>query len=74
MDLLQSMPSLNMLSLASINTTTEDPISESCDPRNILQLVAKVLSSQGFLPNLEYTGELYHCAISCHPSITLYMY
>ena len=37
-----------MLSLASINTTTEDPISESCDPRNILQLVAKALLARIF--------------------------
>ena len=63
MRLLQSMPSLNTLSLISITTTTR----EECNPRNILQLLAKVLSSQntslhpGFLPNLkilDYTGEL----------------
>ena len=65
MNLLQSMPSLNTLSIlsATTNTTFED-----LNPRNILQLVANVLSSQstslqqGFLPNLkilEYTGELY---------------
>jgi hypothetical protein len=65
MDLLQSMSSLNTL---SITTTVyfEDTAHEDYDPRNILQLVAKVLSSQstsqqGFLPNLkilEYTGKL----------------
>ena len=64
MSLLQSMPSLNSLSImAPENITNKD-----YDPRNILQLVAKVLSSQntslqqGFLPNLrilEYTGKLY---------------
>ena len=60
MNLLRSMPSLNSLSILSIMT--------DFDPRNILQLVAKVLSSQstslqqGFLPNLKilkYTGKLY---------------
>ena len=72
MDLLQSIPSLNKLSIRSITTTTrdfEDITPEDYDPRNILQLVAKVLSSQstslqqGFLPNLkimEYTGMLNH--------------
>ena len=67
LDLLQSMPSLNSLSIISI-TTWGDTSPENYDPQNILQLVAKVLSSQstslqqGFLPNLkilEYTGELY---------------
>ena len=66
--LLQSMPSLNTLSLRSMTTTVHDTTPEDYDPQNILQLVAKVLSSQstspqqGFLPNLnilEYTGELY---------------
>jgi hypothetical protein len=72
MNLLQSMPSLNTLSIISVTSrphighTTIPP--ENYDPRYILQLVAKVLSSQstslqqGFLPNLkvlEYTGELY---------------
>ena len=62
MDLLQRMPSLNTLSMISKNITPAD-----CDPGEILQLVAKVLSSQstsqqGFLPNLkilEYTGMLH---------------
>ena len=67
MGLLQSMPSLNTLSIISI-TTLMNTTPEEYDPRIILQLVAKVLSSQstslqqGFLPNLkalEYTGELY---------------
>ena len=67
MNILQSMPSLTTLSLLSI-TTLEITTPEEYDPRNILQLVAKVLSSQstslqqGFLPNLkilEYTGKLY---------------
>ena len=66
--LLQSMPSLNTLSLRSMTTTVHDTTPEDYDPQNILQLVAKVLFSQstspqqGFLPNLnilEYTGELY---------------
>ena len=60
------MPSLNTLSLISI-TTLGHTVREEYDPRYILQLVAKVLSSQnrslhqGFLPNLkilDYTGEL----------------
>ena len=73
MKLLQSMPSLNRLSMISETTTTryfETTPKDYYDPRNILQLVAKVLSSQntspslqqGFLPNLkilEYTGKLY---------------
>jgi F-box-like len=70
MSLLQSMPSLNSLSLRSITTTLENTTPEDHDPQNILQLVTKVLSSQstsppsqqGFLPNLEileYSGELY---------------
>ena len=59
---LQSLPSLNSLSML-----VED-IAEDYSPPNILQLVAKVLSSQstslqqGFLPNLkilEYTGKLH---------------
>ena len=59
MNLLQSMPSLTALSISTL---------ERYHPPNILQLVAKVLSSQsaslqqGFLPNLkilEITGELY---------------
>jgi len=58
------MTSLNTL---SITTLEEGNISGEYDPRNILQLVAKVFSSQntprhqGFLPNLkilDYTGEL----------------
>ena len=62
MSLLQSMPSLNSLSIRSTRITKDH------DQRNVLQLVAKVLSSQstslqqGFLPNLkvlEYTGELH---------------
>ena len=70
MDLLQSMPSLNKLSIMSLTTSTNYYMNappEDYDPRNILQLIAKVLSSQstslqqGFLPNLkimEYTGRL----------------
>ena len=59
------MPSLNTLSIT--NTDLEDTHLTSPDPRNILQLLSKVLSSQstslkqGFLPNLkifEYTGKL----------------
>jgi hypothetical protein len=71
MNILQSMPSLNMLSIISLTTfklVPGDAIHDEYDPRNISQLVDKVLSSQstsieqGFLPNLEileYTGELY---------------
>ena len=72
MDLLQSMHSLNKLSITSITNTdlgknTCFTVSEDYDPRKILGLVAKVLSSQstslqqGFLPNLEileYSGKL----------------
>jgi hypothetical protein len=69
MGLLQSMPSLNTLSMISITATTrysENTTPEDYDPQNIFRLVAKVLSSQstslrGFLPNLqvlEYTGKL----------------
>ena len=68
MNLLQSIPSLNTLSIRSLGigalaiTSPDDH-----DSRNIFQLAAKVLFSQstshrqGFLPNLkilEYTGEL----------------
>ena len=66
--LLQSMLSLNTLSIISTTTTWYSEITtpEDYDPQNIFQLVAKVLSSQstslqGFLPNLkvlEYTGRL----------------
>jgi hypothetical protein len=68
MNLLQSMPLLNTLSLISVTTDSdfEDITTpEDYDPRNILRLVAEILSSQntshqqGFLPNLktlEYTG------------------
>ena len=74
MSILQSMPSLITLSLVSITTTMttmENHTSEDCSARYILQLVAKIFSSQitspqqgqqGLLPNLkilEYTGELY---------------
>ena len=68
MNFLQSMPSLNTLSIRSINTYSESATSEDYDPRNLFQLLAKVLSSQstslqqGFLPNLkilEYIGELH---------------
>ena len=67
MNLLQSMPSLTTLSLLS-TTALLITTPEEYHPRNILQLVSKVLSSQstshqqGFLPNLEileYTGGLY---------------
>ena len=69
MNLVQStwMPSLSTLSILSI-TTFKKTNPEECHPQNILQLVAKVLSSQstslqqGFLPNLnilEYTGKLH---------------
>ena len=71
MNLLQSMPSLNRLSMISITATNEyfeDTTPGDYDPRHILQLVAKILFSQstsslqqGFLPNLkvlEYTGRL----------------
>ena len=69
MSLLQSMPSLNTLSIISVTTTDyfENISLEDYDPRNILRLVAKILYSQstslkkGFLPNLmifDYTGEL----------------
>jgi hypothetical protein len=68
MSLLQSLPSLNSLSLKSKTTIWENITPEDYDPRIILQLVAKILSSQstslqqGFLPNLKilkFTGELY---------------
>ena len=64
MNLLQSMPSLTTLSMLSVTALSPGEY----HLRNILQLVAKVLSSQstsfqqGFLPNLkvlEYTGKLY---------------
>ena len=65
---LQSMPSLSALSITSITTLrSRGTIPGIYDVRNILQLMAKVLSSQsssfqqGFLPNLkilDYTGEL----------------
>ena len=67
MSLLQSSPSLNSLSIRSI-TCLGDSTLEDYDPRNILQLVSKVLFSQStslqqrFLPNLkilEFTGTLY---------------
>ena len=64
MSLLQSMHSLNTLSIISItNTHFENATTlEDYDPRNILQLVAKVLSSRStFLPNLKiskFTGKL----------------
>ena len=64
---LQTMPSLNTLSLLSITALGYTAL-EEYDPQNVLKLVAKVLSSQsstslqqGFLPNLkilEYTGKL----------------
>ena len=68
-NLLQSMPSLNTLSLLSVTTPICHGYAylDDYDPWNILQLVAKVLSlqntslQQGFLPNLktlEYTGRL----------------
>ena len=65
MGLLQSMPSLNTLSIMSTMYTNSGDV--DYDPRNILQLAAKVLLSQSssfqqrFLPNLkilEYTGKL----------------
>ena len=72
MSLLHSMPSLNTLSIISTTALeVENATPKNCDPRNILQLVAKVVSSQStsprslqqeFLPNLkilEYTGLLY---------------
>ena len=67
MNFLQSMPSLYTVSILSTMTLV-DTVPGVYNPRNILQLVAKVLSSQstslqqGFLPNLktlEYTGELH---------------
>ena len=64
-NLVQSIPSLETLSIISItDTDLEDTTPEDYDPRNILQLVAVILASQsneGFLPNLktlEYTGKL----------------
>ena len=70
MNLLRSMPSLNTLSIISITASSyfENTNPENYDPRNLFQLLAKVLSSQStslqqrFLPNLEileYTGKLY---------------
>ena len=61
MNLLQSLPSLNTLSLLSVTTFIGfgNATLDDYDPRNILQLVVKVLSSQntslqqGFLPNLK---------------------
>jgi hypothetical protein len=67
MNLLQSMPSLSILLITTTNYYRYFP-PEYYEPRNLLQLVAKVLYSQstslqqGFLPNLkilEYTGLLY---------------
>ena len=67
MNILQSMPSLTTLSIQSV-TSFKITSPGEYDPRNILELVVKVLSSQstsrqqGFLPNLrilEYTGELF---------------
>ena len=65
--LLQSIPSLHSLSLLLI--TTLDNTAVDYNPRNVLKLLAQVLSSQSttshqqaFLPNLktlEYTGKLY---------------
>ena len=66
MSFLQSIPTLNTLSLTNLHVGYT--ASEDCDPRHIFQLVAKVLSSQstslqqGFLPNLkilEFTGDLF---------------
>jgi hypothetical protein len=66
MNILYSMPTLTKLSIISMTLVITTP--EEYHPRNILQLLAKVLSSQstslhrGFLPNLkslEYTGKLY---------------
>ena len=65
MSLLQSMPSLNTLSISTTKYFKKS-IPADNDLRNILQLVAKILSSQStsrqdFLPNLkilEYTGML----------------
>ena len=70
MNLLQSIPSLNTLSTISMTNTDyfEDTTREDHDPRHILQVVAKVISSQstsprqGFLPNLkilDFTGRLF---------------
>ena len=68
MSLLQSMPSLNTLSLTTRTMSKNTYLSEDYNPRNILQLLAKILSSQsaslqqGFLPNLEileYSGKLH---------------
>ena len=70
MRLLQSMPSLNTLSITATSLNYFDNTPKDFDLRNILQLVAKVLSSQStsfqreFLPNLqilEYSGKLYLC-------------
>ena len=68
MILLHTMPSLHTLSITNTDLEITYVISHGdYDPRNILQLLAKALSSQstslkqGFLPNLkifEYTGKL----------------
>ena len=68
MDLLQIMPSLNKLSIISLSSTSLEDLTpeDYYDPRSILELVIKVLSSQStsqqeFLPNLkilDYSGEL----------------
>ena len=68
MNILQSMPSLTTLSIQSVTSFEISNHPKEYDPRNISELVVKILSSQstslkeGFLPNLrilEYTGELY---------------
>ena len=65
MSLLQSIPSLKVL---SITTKMKNTSSKDYNTLNIFQLVAKVVSSrsaslqQGFLPNFEilkYTGKLH---------------
>ena len=67
MNSFQSMNTLSIISIMETASYSKNTAPEDYDPRNILQLVAKVLSSQstslqqGFLPNLkilEYTGML----------------
>ena len=56
MSLLQSMPSLNTLSLTTQTMTKNTYLSEDYNPRNILQLVAKILGLESFF--LTFVGYL----------------
>jgi hypothetical protein len=88
MRLLQSIPSLNKLSIISIASTIyyNDVTLEDYDPRNLLQLVAKAfprrarLFNKGFYRTSRFWNIPEICVqgimmthIPCHPPITLYM-